>query len=259
MSRDDLKIYNSEDNTLISQYKTDMQFNDYISVNIFADCRGHAMCEVSSKEEKKEFNIAWSARKGAIFVTTDDNTILGKCQLSYYCNGWSKPIWLFGDSYFNCTHSDRWTSYLTEKGSKKYLLSGFPGRTSDEALISLKTMLRYATPNEIIWCMGMNDGDTDKINSNFQEDVEQVMDICNELNVELVLATIPNCPTVDNRYKNKYVIESGYRFIDFASSVGADIGPNWYEGMLGDGCHPTDIGALALYNKAVATCPELIN
>lgn len=36
----------------------------------------------------------------------------------------------------------------------------------------------------------------------------------------------------------------------------------WYSGMLENGeqrIHPTPSGALALYNEAVSTCPELLN
>ena len=123
-------------------------------------------------------------------------------------------------------------------------------------------MLRRGKPREIIWCMGMNDGDkTDAINDKWQADLEELIAICELNGITLVLATIPNCPSINNTYKNEYVVQSGYRYIDFAGAVGSQSCSNWYTGMLEEGegaCHPTEKGAMALFSEAVATCPELL-
>ena len=78
------------------------------------------------------------------------------------------------------------------------------------------------------------------------------------LEIQLVLATIPTVPTINNEYKNDYVRNSGYRYIDFANAVGAQADGTWFSGMLSDdGIHPTDNGAKALFGEAIIDLPEL--
>ena len=44
-------------------------------------------------------------------------------------------------------------------GSGNIMLNAYLGKTSEAALQSLQNDLQYGTPEKIIWCMGMNDGD----------------------------------------------------------------------------------------------------
>lgn len=262
LSPEKMQIINSRDDSIADEYALSIGLNGYISVSIMADLRNNAVIEVSSEDGMNSFNTVWSARQGKLFVSTNEDTQIQNCHLSYHCNGWDKPIWLMGDSYFNCTASSRWTSYLTNNGYENYLLNGYSGRGSDRALESLMVMLNYATPREIIWCLGMNDGDGEEINSDWLESIEELKTICEEKDITLVLATIPNCPTVNNKLKNEYVRNSGYRYIDFANAVGAADDSDWYDGMLEDAdepVHPTQSGAMALYNEAVSTCPEILH
>ena len=248
---------------LKEQYELTVPIEDFINVSISCDMKNQAVIEISGSKDKQLFtDVPWSARIGKITVETDTDTSLSNCELSYYCYGWNKDIWLMGDSYFNCTSSARWTSYLTMNGYDDFLLNGYPGRCSDEALESLKVMLNYNTPKEIIWCLGMNDGDSDEeVNASWLKDVEELRSICEEKDIELVLSTIPNVPSVNNKFKNEYVNESGLRFIDFAKATGADEDTEWYPGMLEDienPIHPTQEGAKALYEEAIMACPELL-
>ena len=138
------------------------------------------------------------------------------------------------------------------------MLDGYPGRNSQSALLSLNTAITMACPEKIIWCLGMNDGDSGAINSNWKDAVDEVTNICDEYGIELIMATIPNVPSVDNSYKNAFVRASGHRYIDFASAVGASSDTTWYDGMLSnDSLHPTAEGAYALYRQAITDIPEL--
>lgn len=99
------------------------------------------------------------------------------------------------------------------------------------------------------------------INESYDSAVHEVMQICDQNDIELVLATIPTCPYWNNDYKNEFVKNSGYRYIDFARAVGAYDSITWYDGMLEEAekrIHPTETGALALYSEAVTTVPELV-
>ena len=253
-------IFNGD--SLIYQNDLIYPVRDNIDIKIECGLHDKASIEIKSNDSYQQIEgVPWSARYGKVFVKADENTAMHDCVLKYKCYGWDKQVWLMGDSYFNCSSSARWTSYLTQEGYDEFLLNGYAGRNSDAALDSLKTMLKYNSPNEIVWCMGMNDADKDGVNENWLKDVEELKKICAAKNIDLILTTIPNCPSVNNYYKNQYVKESGYKYIDFAKAVGADDDSEWTEGMLEDieePVHPTEIGAKALYNEAISTCPELL-
>lgn len=263
LTEETLKIFAGRNGKQLAEYEINFEIKDYVSVMISADLANAASIEISTNGNHLIIDdVPWRAYRGKIFAESDDSLTISNCILSYYAKGWNKPVWLFGDSYFNPTSSARWTSYLTKNGYANYLLNGWSGRESAAALLSLKTELQYATPKEIIWCMGMNDADNGEINESWLSVVNELMEICENRNIILVLATIPTNPAFNNDYKNEYVKISGYRYIDFAQSVGAYENIEWYDGMLEDGeqrIHPTSNGALALYNEAVATCPELCN
>ncbi len=254
-------IFNGD--SLIFQKDLIFQIRDNIEIKIECGLQDKASIEIKGNDSYQQIEgVPWSARNGKIFVKADENTSMHDCVLNYKCNGWGKPVWIIGDEYFNCSSSTSWTSYLTEEGYDEFLLNGYEGRNSDSALDSLKTMLKYGTPDEIIWCMGMNDSDENGVNENWLEDVKELKKICDAKGITLILSTIPNFPSADNRYKNQYVRESGYKYIDFAKAVGADDDSEWTEGMLEeneDSLWPSGIGAKALYNEAIKVCPELLN
>ncbi len=256
-----ISVYNGD--SLIFQKDLILQIRDNIDIKIECGLQDTASIEIKGNDSYQLIEgVPWTARYGRVFVKADENTSMHDCVLKYECYGWNKPVWLIGDSYLNCSNPSRWTSYLTQEGYDGFLLNGYAGRNSDAALESLKSMLKYDTPDEIIWCMGMNDTDENGVNENWLADVEELENICNAKGITLILATIPNCPSVNNRYKNQYVKESGYKYIDFAKAVGADDDSVWNDGMLEDiedPLHPTEIGAKALYNEAISICPELLN
>ena len=263
LNKSELKICRGIDNSVVSVYNHDMKFKDYISVVIVADLTAHADIEISTNGNNLFLeDVEWDGRMGALFVDSNGANKLSDCKISYVCNGWNKPIWLLGDSYFSLNDPTRWTSYLIKNGHDNFLLNGYPGRNSEMAMISLRHMLDYASPKAIVWCIGMNDTDTEtSVNENWEQNITELVRICKEKDIELILATIPNCTTVNNKYKNKYVINSGFKYIDFSKAVGAEIDAGWYDSMLEnvvDPVHPTETGAIALYNEAIATCPELL-
>ena len=88
--------------------------------------------------------------------------------------------------------------------------------------------------------------------------IAQVEALCAANGIELIYGTIPSVPGQSNEKKNEYVRGTGKRYIDFAKAVGASSSGVWYTGMLDeDNVHPTEAGAIALYHRAIADCPEL--
>ena len=258
-----ITICDTQMGSVVAQYPHNMMFKDYLGVNVLADLKGTAIIEVSTNGGSfRQENVPWLGVNGTLFAQTVGETTLKDCTLSYYCNGWKKDIWLFGDSYFSMTEKDRWTTYLVENESKNIMLNAYSGKKSQAALTSLKNELCYGTPKKIIWCMGMNDGDSEsEANPEWIAVTEELMSICSQKNIELILTTIPTNPYWYNDFKNEYVKSSGYKYIDFANIVGAYDNIEWNDNMLEEGenrIHPTEDGAIALYHQAVSTVPELL-
>ena len=233
---------------------------DYISVridakpNIKADFTIYTNGGVYTKADQ-----TWDVRAGRLFVNSNGINVLTGCTFAYMCRGWAEKVHLYGDSYFG-VYTDKWTKYLTTNNWNKCNVNAYPGRASAEALRVAKNVLNHSNPEMIVWCMGMNDGDDGgSIDATWKACVDELMTICTSRKIELVLATIPNVPSVDNTAKNAYVKASGYRYIDFASAVGASSGATWFDGMLSsDNVHPGVQGAIALFNQAIADVPELM-
>lgn len=237
-----------------------LTITDYISVRIDAKTGIKADFTVyTNGGVYAKTNQTWDVRCGKLQVKSIGTNVLTSCNLAYISKGWKKPIHLYGDSYFG-VYDTKWTKYLFDNGWYNYNMNGYPGRGSVEALESLKTVLNNSNPEKIIWCMGMNNGDSGgAINTAWKSCVDELMDICASRDIELILATIPNVATVNNTYKNAYVIASGYRYIDFASAVGAASDTTWFANMLSnDGVHPDVQGAIALFNQAISDVPELM-
>lgn len=234
---------------------------------------------VSSGHSFKLGNIVWFGSSGDVYAIS--TSTLTDCSLGWTCSKIKSGIWLFGDSYFSLSDSARWTSYLFSNGYNNFMLNAHPGESSTAALNNLNKLLEIDTPKEIVWCMGMNDPDSDSaVNSTWKSKLDDVIAICEEKEIKLILATIPTVAGGYNqdtqshnvgihKYKNAIVRESGYRYIDFDSAVGAnETTGEWFNNGQGNDMlegygqqrgriHPTTYGALALYHQAIADCPEL--
>lgn len=203
----------------------------------------------------------WSGRNGEIFAVSL-NSDVHDVKMRWYSPAYKRRIWILGDSYLNAVSPLRWPSYLVKDGYTNFLMAGFPGRDCHAALEDLKTALTHGTPEYIVWSMGMNNSDNpDSINQCFLRTAKELAEICRERGINLILSTIPCVPERYNSFKNEWVRNSGYRYVDFAAAVGAESeGSDWYEGMLSpDRVHPSAPGAKALYARFIADFPEILN
>ena len=79
---------------------------------------------------------------------------------------------------------------------------------------------------------------------------DKLIELSQEYGFEIIFTTIPTVPNIYHEAKNKWIRESGYRYIDVAEGVGADSSGNWTTGYLAsDNVHPTSSGAQAIYKK----------
>lgn len=173
-----------------------------------------------------------------------------------------KPVWYFGDSYISYTNTARWTYYLVHDGfDGNTLLNGYAGGTSATTVMALTALLLYGTPEYAVFATGMNDGSDSASapSTSWVNARDNFISLCESNGIEMIFATVPTVPSVNNEQKNAWVKSSGYRYIDFAKAVGADGTGAWYSGMLSaDNVHPTEKGAKALYTQAITDFPEFL-
>ena len=131
---------------------------------------------------------------------------------------------------------------------------------TQSGLADFKIAVQRGAPKFCLWCLGMNNGDkTEEPNPDWLASTEEFLAICKEKKITPILSTIPSTPVVNNDYKNEWVRNSGYRYIDFNRAVGAHIDKAWYPNMLyTDNVHPARAGAEALYSQVIIDFPEIM-
>ena len=235
-----------------------MNIDEFLAVSIDVGYQSADINIMSMSDIFKISDVDWAGRNGSVNVKTDVD--IYDVKVNWYCSGYKKPIYLFGDSYFNTRDPGRWPYYLHRDGYDSSLLIGYPGMGVDRGIIDFRMAMERGKAQFVVWCLGMNNGDTDgKINARWLEATEEVVATCKKKGINLVLSTIPSTPKVNNEEKNKWVRASGLRYIDFNSAVGADKDVNWYSEMLySDGIHPAKRGAEALYMQVLTDFPEIM-
>ena len=169
-----------------------------------------------------------------------------------------------GDSYMAVRDGGKLPSKLKYFNVFQNLnIIGYSGAGSENVLPYVFAMFRMdLMPKYLVWAIGMNNGDTSSaVNATWKAGYDKLIELASGGNFELILATIPNTPTINNNYKNEIVRNSGYRYIDFTDAVQTAEGAStWIAGMLSsDNVHPTAEGAKALASRLCADFPEIFN
>lgn len=208
----------------------------------------------------KTTTVGWTGCNA--YISANSNFDIQNAKLSYTPTDLKKDVMLFGDSYTSIGEQ-RYPYYLIfEDNITGFSVCGFAGAKSTDEIKSFRNMLKLKKPKIVVWAMGMNDHDSeDGVNADWKACVDEVIASCDDNEIELVLATIPNVPSINHTFKNDYVRNSGKRYVDFAKVVGAESqGSSWYSGMLStDNVHPTELGARALASRFLVDVPEVIN
>lgn len=256
------KTYHCSSSTstvLMDTFEHGLSISGYIYVHIDLEHSNRGKLTISTNDgEYSVDNVFFGGCRHEVSVSGTQD--MQNVKASYFVRDVYTDTWIFGDSYTAIKDTTKYPEHLFRKGYKNFLISGFGGAGAVNGVDSLANLLRMCSPRRVIWGMGMNDGDTsDTVNAKWFDILNEVELLCNNSNVELILATIPNVPTIRHDYKNQIVRESGYRYIDFAKAVNAEsVGATWYEGMLSnDGVHPTEQGAKALAGRILLDVPEI--
>lgn len=255
------RYHNSAESAI--EHNHGLTIQDYLYVQIIVK-EGVADVKLYSNKATYELtNISWDGDGNAASFVENDGSTLSDCTFTWSSQDFRKSVWMFGDSYFGFTGDSRWVYYLINSGyGDNVLLNAFPGENTSAALTALNNMINeFGKPQFIIWCLGMNDGADTDVNTPstaWKNGYDTIIAICETYGITPIFATIPTVPTINHEGKNKFVRESGERYIDFAKAVGAQSNGTWYSGMLSsDGVHPSSEGAKALYYQAIADAPEI--
>ena len=240
---------------------TELVIEDFLTVSINRDTAGNGVFVIlTTKCGMKKIEISnLGGDIGSVFVSPLGCT-LENCRLSYIADGYADPIWVFGDSYLGYNWAGRWPYYLYRDGYNKVLLAGYSGMNTQSGLADFKTAIKKGKPEYVVWCLGMNNGDkTEEPNADGLAATSEFLEICKKKNITPIISTIPSTPVVNNAYKNEWVRNSGYRYIDFDRAVGANKDKEWYPEMLcKDRVHPDIKGAEALYAQVLVDFPEIM-
>ncbi len=273
LDEEEIRIYNyTNESSVLASYEHGLHIFENVAVNIAVDenCAVTVEVTTSTGEYKTEAVPKWSGCNGAVYVTSVAGK-LGKCRLEWTCSDLAQDIWVFGDSYLGYLYPNRFPYHLRTWGYDEWLGCGYPGAGAVQQIECFENLLQIDKPKIAVFTLGMNNVDTDVISTSWMKSVETFISLCEEHEIEPVLATIPsawgstsedsNITMIrDNSLKNEWVRNSGYRFVDFERAVGA-VGRNtWIAGMLSDdGVHPTELGAEALAKQFVLDVPEIVN
>ena len=269
------------------RYNIDFEIKNFLTVIITYDTNevGKTISLFTDGNYIVKKDVPWLGNVGEMFAMTQGSTTLTNCQLNWVCKDYAKDIWMFGDSYFSLGDIARWPTYMYRDGYQNALVAGHSGMKTKAGYENLEDALKYAeAPEFVVWCMGMNDGDeAGQISSSYKEYTEKMIKLCQEHDIEMVIATIPNCPRINHTYKNADILnhtgifkDVEYRILDFAHAVGSDVysdsnvgkqqpngtlndtGYEWFPGMLyTDIVHPAVPGARALYLQFIHDFPEI--
>lgn len=250
-----VQLYSYEtEATVIEEVSHNLNINNIINVAIQHTEQGqiHLVLGSVSGTFIHTFNSIKFETNYAVFAYCSGSTITN-FKLSATNSTFRYPLWMFGDSYFGVDNS-RWIGQIKNYGYWNFLINGLAGQNSINALADLQRALNFGTPKYLVWCLGMNDNNTD-----WENVFNQVRNICKVKGITLILSTIPTVPTRNKETINQIVRESGLKYIDFANAVGATSTGVWYDDCLSqDGVHPTVLGAKLLSAKALTDCSEIM-
>lgn len=246
-----LEIYRNGLTTPALSVEHGLTIADYISVTITLTKNTAAKVYIASNGGTfTSASTVWTSSRSTI--TAEHGEVSWTNMLSWGSADFLERVWMYGDSYF-----DHWLPKVIERGFTAFLDDGYSGGTSANAYASFQRAITMGCPSRVVWCLGMNDADSDAINAKWLESITGVKAICDAKGIDLVVATIPNVPARSHTYKNDY-IRANFDYIDIAEFVGSNESTAWHAGLLSsDEVHPSAAGDYLIANLMQMYLPEI--
>ena len=239
-----------------------LNIKDYLQVDIDVAFDGTAEITLSTNGGEAKFQSDLFYGDGPMLVSAFNGCTIVNANIQFKSLNNILPRF-YGDSYSSsdrATSKARWVAQAFIRGCR-FFVNGLSGGKSVDMIEQFYQDIKLCdNPKMVIWGLGMNDG-SDSANapsSSWKDYVDNIINYSKANEIELVLCTIPSVPNINHEQKNKYIRNSGLRYIDFAKAVENGINNTWKRGMLSiDNVHPTELGAIALYMQAISDVPEL--
>lgn len=248
-----IKMANTaETETIVSTNAHGLTFSDYISVSYYVDDDGVESIAIGTNGGTYTTTGNSFMHNGTLFAYAGQS--MSNVVFSGIAGGAKKPLWVFGDSYLGFVN-DRVMGNLRTLGfTKGICVNALAGLFPGQAYEDLQRMLAISTPKILIWALGMN---SDGL---YRTTLQQVVALCDEKNIELILYLCPSVPGKDREFVRTAVEGTGLRAINANLAVGASAdGSTWYSGYLSDdNVHPTQLGAMALAMRYLVDAPEIM-
>lgn len=251
------------DGTAYKTYKHGLTITDFIEIHVAQTINAAVNFVITTANgnwSSSESANQWHGCKGEIVAKA--TMAMQNVRFSATFPDFVKDCIIFGDSYATPGDNGKWPFHvLTTYKASNFALVGYGGASSANEILSFRNIVANNRPLWLGWFIGMNDPDSSTgVDATWKQYVDEVIDTCTRYGITPVLATIPCTPTQRNDYKNAYVRNSGYPYVDFAKAVdGEAVGATWYAGMLSsDNVHPTQLGAKALACRLIADMPQVI-
>lgn len=245
-----------------------LMMNSYIKV-LISERKSKVLVSIQTLAGSFEHEFDYWGANGQIAAKPSmpmTDTILSVSNPAFKC-----PVWMFGDSYYGADYESRQMYWLRRWGYDNALMQAFGGQGSNDAYNDLLRCLDFGTPRFLVWSLGMNDDNGNDL-SDIKTGVwyttyQKVRKICEVMNIELILTTIPEVKS--SSYKNKdkmseVIRSSGLRYIDAAKAVGSNANGEWYgngteyDYQSSDNVHPSKYGAKAIANQFLIDFPEIM-
>lgn len=262
-------VRGGQNNSVSATYPHNLNITDFAYIQISKGNTSQADIRISNdKGEIYKNEITWSTNVGLPFITNNSSDTENELDVlfNFMPRDITKEIWMFGDSYFGMYDTSRWPYYILQWGYNKFLLDAKGGEAATESLEDFKSLLALgARPKFVVWCLGMNggsDGSTSP-NGTWLSKTQGMINLCLQNHITPILATIPSVPNQIHILMNKWIKESGYRYIDFASAVENESDYYWKGWgtsnalLSGDEVHPSEKGALVLASQVMIDFPEI--
>ena len=240
----DISVYNNlKDETVKTTKAHVLKMEGYVVINLTVSNGKVGIDFYTPSGNGSQYGFEWSGRVGEIFFETE-NAEFENATFGWGTTAYDELTWIIGDETVGSVTTGSYTQQIIKNKFGYFLTIGAAGLNSDEVLVYFKEACEIKTPKYAIWSFAFDNSE------NYDDNLEEFVSFCKEKGITPILSTHPS-NAMDMTERNAAVVDSGERYIDFASVEG-------YEKIFDADGNYTEYGARALYAKFMAGFPEIM-